>query len=139
MANYGGVTESSVLEELDKRQNNTLLHLKQGSLIAFRFKDTSYHCYNSMATFMVNGTAIDTLSSAVSTRFARGFVPNWFLPSTSLSYADEEATAGTYDFVPLRTHMLSDGSPIPHGVDSWRPPDGTADHKISNFYFRIQL
>lgn len=139
MANYGEVSESSVGEELDKRQNNTLLHLKPGSLIAFRFKGASYHCYNSMSTFMVNGTAMDTLNSTVSTRFARGFVSSWYLPSTALSYSDDEATAGTYDFVPLRTHMLSDGSLIRHGADSWKPPDGTEDHKISNFYFRIQL
>lgn len=139
MANYGEVTEGSVQAELDKRQNNTLLQLRPGSLIAFRFKDASYYCYNSLSSFVVNGTAIDTLSATMSARFARGFVSNWYLPSTALNYSDDEATAGTHDFMPLRTHMVSTGSPVPHDVDSWKPPDGTEDHKISNFYFRIQL
>lgn len=139
MANFGQLSEPTLSAEMRKRTYNTRLTLRPGSMLAFRFRNASYHCYNSFSSFVVNGTELDTTSANVTTTFARAFTPNWYSPDAAVSFADDERRGSVSDFVPLRTHTLSDGSPIAIGEDSWKPPDGTEDHKISNFYYRIQL
>lgn len=138
---YGNeeITESNVDEEMERRANNTLFPLRPGSVVAFRFKQASYFCFNSFATLEVNGTAVDTNSPKIRTIFSREHVHNWFATDANLTFAEDELTAATTDFLPLRSQTLFDGSPIVYGTDNWKLSDGTEDHKLSNFYFRIEL
>lgn len=133
------ISEDNIDEEMFRRANNTLFPLKAGSVIAFRFKQASYHCFSSFASIVVNGTRLDTNNPTVKIRFNRAHVPNWFAPDANLTYAEDEHTAAVTEFIPLRSHMLFDGSAIAKGEDTWKPPDGTEDHKVSNFYFRIDM
>lgn len=140
MGNYGEETADLDVDEiLQQRAVNTLLELRRGDLIAFRFKASSYHCYNSYSTFIVNETSIDTKTSGVTTHFSRGFVPDWFTKDGKVTFASEEKNASITDFVPLRTNALLDNATIVFGDDSWARPGGSPDDAISNFYFRIQL
>lgn len=133
------ITESNIDKEMFRRANNTLFPLKPGSVVAFRFKKASYHCFSSFAAFVVNGTLLDTNDPNVKIRFNRAHVPNWYALDVNLTFAEDEHTASYTDFLPLRTQMLFDGSTIVKGEDYWKPSDGTEDHKVSNFYFRIEI
>lgn len=133
------ITESNVDEEMERRGNNTLFPLRPGSVVAFRFKHASYHCFNSFASLRVNGTAVDTNSPAIRVLFNRQHVENWSAPDANITFAEDELSADYKDFLPLRPQTLFDGTPIAFGRDNWKPPDGTEDHKLSNFYFRIEL
>lgn len=144
MGNYGldpVITTANVDTELARRSEHTKLELKPGDLIAFRFKNASYYCYNHRSMFRVNGTVIDTSTSGTQTWFAKTFSPNWFSPSFAPTSASDETSAGLKDFIPLRTATRnSDGTvAIVPGTDLWEPDDGSLDHQTSNFYFRIQL
>lgn len=144
MGTYGMdplITTANIDTELARRSEHTKFEFKPGDLIAFRFKNASYYCYNHRSVFLVNGTMIDTSTSGAQTWFAKTFSPNWFSPSFVPTYASDEASAGRYDFIPLRTAIAnSDGTvAIVPGTDLWEPDDGSFDHQTSNFYFRIQL
>lgn len=133
------VSADNVDEILNARANNTRFPLRPGSVIAFRFKNASYHCFNSFATVLVNGTKLDTNNPTVKVRFSRAHKLNWFAPDANIVYAEDESTAAVTDFVPMRRKMLFDGSDIASGKDNWKPPDGSEDHKRSNFYFRFEV
>ena len=130
---------SNIDQHLEDREEALLIDYKPGDLLAFRFRDTSYHCFSGYAEFMVDGTKVDTSSTGVSATFAKQHSTNWFTKDFPVVFNSDESAASPTEFVPLRTHFLSNGDPIVPGVDNWRPPDGTEDHKNSNFYFRIQL
>lgn len=141
MGHYGVEPEingANVDAQLERRTNHTLLELKKGDLIAFRFRHGSYHCYNGISNLNVNGTTTTSADPWIETMFARGHSDNWFTPDFDPVVKTDEATAAITDFVPLRTTMLS-GDPDPAGEDNWQEPDGSQDHKTSNFYFRMQL
>lgn len=140
MGNYGDDTADDDVDDiLEQRGTNTLMELRRGDLLAFRFKSASYHCYNSYSSFVVNGTSIDTNSPGVTSHFAKGFVADWYSQTGSVSFAPEEENAAVTDFVPLRKNALLDNSTIVFGNDLWKAPGGSQDDAISNFYYRIQL
>lgn len=135
------ITAANVDAELARRSEHTQFEFRPGDLIAFRFKDASYYCYNHRSMFRVNGTMIETGTSGTQTWFAKAFSPNWFSPSFVPTYASAEDGAGIHDFIPLRTSTRNSNGTVPivPGTDMWEPDDGSLDHQTSNFYFRIQL
>lgn len=132
------ITVANVDEQIERRTNHTLLELKKRDLLAFRFKTASYHCYNHLSSLSVNGTTTSTTDPWVETLFSRGHTENWYKPEFNPVVKGDESTAAVTDFTPLRPAMLS-GDPDVPGDDNWQKPDGSEDHKISNFYFRITL
>lgn len=132
------ITAANIDAQIKRRTNHTLLELKKGDVLAFRFKNASYHCYNHLSSLNVNGTTTSTTDPWVETLFSRGHTDNWFLPTFNPTVKSDESTAAITDFTPLRPTLLS-GDPDVPGVDNWKAPDGSEDHKISNFYFRISL
>lgn len=142
MGNYGDdpvIDATNVDSEVLRRADHTLYELKSGDLIAFRYKTASYYCFNSQVILNVNGTVLDSATGAMSITFARQHTPDWFMPSFTPVFSPSESGATPTDFSPLRTNFLSSGLPITPGVDHWEAPDGSRDHALSNFYYRIQI
>lgn len=139
--NYGddSITAENIDEAIDLRSNHSLLELRRGDLVAFRFKAGSYYCYNSFSNFIVDGEVLNTSSPDVTTHFNRAFVTNWFSPTTNVTYATDETTAALTEFVPLRDMTLVGNNSIVPGEDMWSPVDGSLDNAVSNYYYRIQL
>lgn len=153
MGNYkpaGSMTSAKVDSEMKKRADHSLLELRGGDILSFRFKDTSYYCYTYLTQFTINGAAMDSTSAGFDTRFAREHTDNWFSPQFTPILADTEAKDNLKAFTPLRAKMLPKteqssvfGETIVPGKDYYQPP-GSGDnydqnHKLSNFYFRIQI
>lgn len=146
MGNYPsvpGIDEDSVDAQLVRREDHSLLELRPGDLIAFRFRESSYYCYNHLTEMIVNGTAMSSMSTGVTTYFSRKYTKDWFMPSyqldSSTTATDEEA-AGPEKFVQLRRTKLTNGEVVVPGEDMWRPRrDSNADNRRSNWYFRVQL
>lgn len=156
MGNYkppSSITAGSLSSELAIRQSHTLLELRPGDLIAFRFKDTSYHCYRHLTAFSIDGKVVDSTAAGFETRFARQHTDGWETPWFSPALDDVERSDNLASFVPLRKNQLpkteggSDVGPaIIPGADMWKAPANVAageeydqNHKLSNFYFRIQV
>lgn len=152
MVNYGDESNpeincANVDYEIDRRANHTSIELKRGDLIAFRFKHASYHCFTSIAKFQVNGKRLSSMHKDVVIRYATKHTPGWHHPSFKPMYPKNnesvynvtEETEEPGVFVPLRREFLETGENIIPGKDYWHPPDGGRDHKLGNFYFRIQL
>ncbi|CAN8066383.1 unnamed protein product [Agarophyton chilense] len=141
------ITCANADEEIRRRSNYTAVELQRGDLIAFRFKKASYHCFTSIAKFRINGRYMSSVDDEVVVRYARQYSTNWFSPSFIPVYPKDdlnmknvtEETEPASVFVPLRRKLFSTGEMIPRGEDFWHPPDGTQDHSLGNFYFRIQL
>lgn len=129
--------------ELSAREDHSLLELRPGDLIAFRFKDGSYYCYNHFSEMVVNETHITSSMDVVSTHYTREFSEGWFLPSYELTAANTAADEGETDlkkFLPLRKTKLSTDTPLIDGIDYWEPrDDSNADNKRSNWYYRMQI
>lgn len=128
--------------EHSKREDHSLLELRPGDLLAFRFKEASYYCYKHFSEMLVNGTEISTNTGVTTTHYSREYSQDWFLPSFTLTEANTAADESETDlkkFLPLRKTKFS-GSPISNGTDHWEPRDDTnADNKRSNWYYRIQI
>lgn len=156
MGNYkppASVTSSSLSTELAIRQDHSLLELRPGDLVAFRFKDTSYHCYRHFTAFSIDGKFVDSAAAGFETRFAREHTAGWEKPSFSPVLDDNERSDNLASFTPLRKNQLPKteegsevGPAITPGADMWKPPANVAageeydqNHKLSNFYFRIQI
>lgn len=142
LGNYGlvpGISNSTLITEMRIRSQHSQLELRTGDLLAFRIKEGSYHCYNGLSVLKVNGIDIDTNSDTVQTVYSREHVANWYQPEYNVTLGTDESDPNLWHFLPMRTSFLSSASNIVPGIDSWREPDGSEDHKISNFYFRIQL
>lgn len=131
------ITPANVDDEFDKRTMHEHVELQTGDLLAFRFKDASYYCYNSLSGFTVNGNVLDTTTVGIKSHYATKYSPGWHLPSFTPTYSAQEAGSTPGDFIPLRTKMIS-GTPISPGDDVWKDED-SYDHHKSNYYFRIQL
>lgn len=132
------ITGANVDAQMERRTNHTLLELQKGDLLAFRFRNGSYHCYNHLSNLEVNGTITSSTDPWVETLFSRGHTDNWFMPDFVPVVKPDEISAAITDFTPLRPAMTS-GYPDAPGDDNWQVPDGSEDHKVSNFYFRISL
>lgn len=129
--------------ELSAREDHALLELRPGDLIAFRFKEGSYYCYNHLSEMVVDGTKITSNMNVVTSYYAREFSQGWFLPSYKLTASNTAADENESDlkkFLPLRSNKLVTGLGLIDGTDYWEPrDDSNADNKRSNWYFRIQI
>jgi hypothetical protein len=144
MGNYkpvpGGVTSASVAGVLSQRSDHSLLELRPGDLIAFRHREGSYYCYNHLSRFLVNGTVVDTTNTGIDVRYSRMFTDNWYdktyKPVQGVGEVEEDLTK----WLPQRTKMLVSGETITPGADMFQTIDmSSADHKRSNWYWRIQI
>lgn len=137
----GSVSEKSLNAELQARSVHLLIDIRPGDLVAFRFRGGSYFCQNSFYIFNVNGTTqtISNLQNQEKIRFAREYSTGWNQPWYVPQLGTSEHTAEAWHFVPLRTKFFFNNSVIEPGVDYYRPDDGSRDHELTNFYFRVQL
>lgn len=137
------ISEDNVDAEVSARQDHSMLELRPGDLIAFRFLQSSYYCYLHLTEMVVNTTTMNTLSQGVTTHYARQYSSDWYLPSYKLTQANtgvDESETDLTKFIPLRTRKLSSGSIIIPGEDYWEPIDDTdPDNKRGDYYFRIQI
>lgn len=137
-----GISLDNVDDELSAREVHSMLELRPGDLIAFRFRKSSYYCYKNLVEFTVNGTTISSVNSDVSTYYARKYSKDWYLPSKKFDQmvgVDESETDLT-KFIPARTTKLSSNTAIIPGEEYWMPTDDSdADNKRSDWYFRVQL
>lgn len=135
------ITDENIFSELQDRSVHLLYPLKPGDLVAFRFRGASYFCQSSRYVFNVNGTTIEITNSQNDNmiRFAREFSTGWYQPWFLPQYGVDEESAEAWQFVPLRKTFFSSGSAISAGIDNYRSDDGSRDHEVTNFYFRIQL
>lgn len=156
MGNYkpaSSVSPGSLSSELATRQDHSLLEIRPGDIVAFRFKDTSYHCYNHLTVFNIDGIAVDSRTAGFETRFARAHTDGWETKSFSPVIDEVERDDNLASFIPLRKNQLPKletgtgvGPAIIPGADMWKAPANVAageeydqNHKQSNFYFRIQI
>lgn len=156
MGNYkplSSMSSDQLSSELARRQAHSLLELRPGDLVAFRFKDTSYHCYRHLTEFTIDGVAVDSTAPGFETRFAREHTPGWETKEFQPILEEEERADNLASFLPLRKTQLPKlengtevGAVITPGADMWKPPSNVAagepydqNHKLSNFYFRIQI
>lgn len=135
-----GMTTSMVQRELEKRRDHSLLELRPGDLLAFRFRAGSYYCFKHYAKFVVNGTSLDLLSPGVSIQYSRQFTEKWFDPLYEPEFGTGEDDPDLTKWIPLRRTMLAEPVTIEPAVDYFEPlaPD-SPDHKSSNWYFRVEL
>lgn len=156
MGNYkpaSSMSSGQLSSELATRQAHSLLELRPGDLVAFRFKDTSYHCYRHLTEFTIDGTAVDSTAPGFETRFAREHTDGWETKEFQPVLEEEERPDNLASFLPLRKTQLpklengtETGDVITPGADMWKPPANVAagepydqNHKLSNYYFRIQI
>lgn len=153
MGNYkpsGSMTQAKVASETKTRVDHSLLELRPGDLISFRFKDTSYYCYTHLTQFTINGITVDSRGAGFDTRFSREHTDDWFSKGFKPTLASEEKDDNLRSFTPLRARMLPKvagssevGQVIVPGTDYYQPPTTGAaadqNHKLSNFYFRVQI
>jgi hypothetical protein len=144
MGNYrtvsGGVSTTNLASVLADRQNHSLLELRPGDLIAFRHREGSIYCYNHFSEFLVNGTVVDTTMAGVDVRYSRIFAENWYKPSLNVVLGTGEEEKDLTKWLPPRTRMLASTTPVSPGSDQFETIDPkSADHKRSNWYWRIQI
>lgn len=135
--------DATLNAELFAREDHSLLELRPGDLIAFRFKEGSYYCYSHFSEMVVNGAQITSSMDVVTTHYTREFSEGWFLPSFKLTAANTAADESETDlrkFLPLRKNKLTAGTPLIDGTDYWEPrDDSNPDNKRSNWYYRLQI
>ncbi|CDF34735.1 unnamed protein product [Chondrus crispus] len=132
------ITGANLGAQMVRRTKHVLLELQKNDTIAFRFKNGSYHCYNHFSNLNVNGVNVTTQESSIETLYSRGHTSNWFMPSFVPNVKQDLDEASITDFTPLRPTM-SNGAPDVIGEDNWKAVDGSEDHMISNFYFRMTI
>lgn len=134
-----GVDGSTVGAELEPRQTHSLLELRDGDVVAWRFKASSYYCQMTWMDVIVNGTSLNFSSPQLDIRYARMYTPNWFSSEFTPALGAGETEADLKAFIPARTQMFSGMNILPN-VDYWQTPDqSSADHKTSNWYWRMTI
>lgn len=136
------ISTDNVDDELSAREEHSMLELRPGDLIAFRFRSSSYYCFKNLVEFTVNGTTITSVNSDITTYYARKYSKDWYLPSTKLEeiMGIDESDTDLTKFIPARTTKLSSNTAIIPGEDYWMAIDNSnADNKQSDWYFRVQL
>lgn len=136
------MSTDNVDDELTARETHSMLELRHGDLIAFRFRDSSYYCYKNLVEFMVNGTTITSVNSNVTTHYARKYSKDWYLPTSKFAerVGIDESEMDLTKFIPARTTKLSSNTALVPGEDYWMPTDDSdPDNKRSDWYFRVQL
>lgn len=137
------MSSATIDQELKAREEHSLLELRPGDLIAFRFKESSYYCYKHLTELVVNTTAVRSDEAGFITHYAREFSLDWFLPTfvlTAQNTGEDESEQDKKKFIPLRTKKQSSNTILNNGTDYWEPrDDSNADNKRSNWYFRIQI
>lgn len=131
------ITAANLEAQMDRRTNHVLLELQRGDVLAFRFKNGSYHCYNHISNLSIDGVELTTEDPSIETLYSRGHSTNWFMPNF-VPVVKDLADAAITDFTPLRKTMVAGEADNP-GEDNWERANGSEDHKVSNFYFRIRL
>lgn len=142
-ARFGNKTNIDYAEEVKAYEDHSMIELRPGDLVAFRFEESSYYCYKSLTDLVVNTTAISSTAASVITHYSRKYSADWFLPSYKLTAANmgvDESDTVMEKFLPLRTNTLVTGANIVSGQDYWAPrDDSNSDNLQSNWYFRIQI
>ncbi|CAN8063456.1 unnamed protein product [Agarophyton chilense] len=137
------MTSTVVDDELKKREQHSLLELRPGDLVAFRFREASYYCYKHFTEMVINGTSLNSETLGFKTFYAREYSENWFMPSYKLTdenTAEDESDVNLRKFLPLRSKKLTSDTTVVPGNDYWEPrDDSNSDNKRSNWYFRIQV
>lgn len=127
--------------DVSVRERHTQVELQHGDLIAFRFLDASYYCFKHQVHFTINGSSFD--KRATSIMYSRQHSPNWFSPMLNMDSSNvgmDESEKDLRKFLPLRRQLLTTGEAIESGEDYWQPRDDkNADHRIGDFYFRVQI
>lgn len=146
---YFSLSANDTAAALADRAVHTLLELLPGDLLAFQFTDASYYCYKNLAAISANNLNITTDMVGVQTYYAREpsdywFAPNFTMNATTLGNGTEESEIDRAKFLVPRKFMLdntTDGSltPVVPGTDYWQPDDGSADHAVANWYWRIHI
>lgn len=73
------VTTANLAEVKASLSDWNNLPLRSGSVIAFRWKNDAYSCYNSISELNINGTVTDTTdTTAISHRFTYDYEQDWF-------------------------------------------------------------
>lgn len=140
----GDVNSGNLKEYVTKFSKHSLLEIRPGDLVAFRFRAGTYHCYKHLTSFIINGRRIESTAPGFSTRFARQWTKNWFKKSFTPTLAEEETRQNLQSFVPLRKHMIKETESdaeveIIPDADMFSTNYATANHQVSNFYYRIQI
>lgn len=142
MGNYKSIpdlTSAGVDDALAVRQDHSLLELRPGDVLAFRFRDASYYCYTHLSDLIVNATTLTTEDDGFEVLYARKFSKDWFLPNAAISIGVDESETDLTKFIPPRTTMFN-GKGIVPGEDNWAPAsEGGEDHRASNWYWRIKV
>lgn len=136
--NDPAITPANADDEYAKRSIHDHLELQTGDVLAFRFKQSSYYCYNGLSDFVVNGNPLASTNNSVTTHYSLKYTAGWNLPSFVPTYVTQETGSNPGDFIPLRTNMIA-GSIIVPGSDLWAADNGSPDTHRSNYYFRIVL
>jgi hypothetical protein len=133
------MSKENVREHMSTRSTHTLLELRPGDLLAFRFKAAAYHCFLGSIEMSVNGTRLTNTSPGVDIRYSRAFASDWFSPDFEPVLGTDENDPNLNAWLPERSETV-DGIPITPGVDLWQPIDASnPDYKISDWYWRIQI
>lgn len=87
----------------------------------------------------VNGTDVSLNTPGVQIFYARAFTTDWYEPSFSPVFGAGEDDPDLQKFLPIRQTKIN-GDTISDEGDYFEPLDSSdADHKPSNFYFRLTL
>lgn len=118
---------------------HTQLELRGGDVISWRFRAGSYYCQKHVVELTVNGTKVGLDTPGVELYYARAFTTDWYEPKFTPVFGEDEDEQDLQKFLPLRTRKF-DGTPISPTGDYFEPLDASdADHKPSNFYYRMTL
>lgn len=127
------------------RSVHTLLELLPGDLLAFQFTEASYYCYKALAAIRANNLNITTDMPGVETYYAREYSPDWYSPNvtinaTTIGNGTEQFESDLTKFLTPRKSLLDDNTTlIVPGNDYWQPDDGSNDHAVANWYWRIHI
>lgn len=136
-------TNVDYVKEQKEYERHSMIELRPGDLVSFRFLGSSYYCYKHLTQFVVNTTALSSTSQGVTTHYARKYSQDWFHPSYQLTAANtgaDESEVTMEKFLPLRTKTLASKVIIEPGQDYWAPRDDrNPDNIQANWYFRVQI
>jgi hypothetical protein len=97
--------------------------------------------------FNINGVRTDSTTEGMKVTFAREFTTGWEKKEFKPVYGTVERDDNLREFIPVRKNMLSKtsrdtsvGPEIIPGQDLWEAPSNEdRNHRVSNWYFRIQF
>lgn len=141
--NVSDMSANTVDDEVALRENHSMLELRPGDLVAFRFRESSYYCFKGLVDLVVNGTSMSTTSAGMKAYYTRIYAPDWYMPSFRLTpdrLGVDESESDTSKFIPFRTKRRSSNTTVLPGKDYWAPrDDSNLDNKRSNWYFRFEI